>query len=54
LEEASVSERYIFSIFRAEVSVLGSEQVYIGLEGGKAEVVAICHFSPENRDGMFP
>jgi hypothetical protein len=33
----AVSEKHTVSIFRAEVAMLGSTGIYIGLEEGKAE-----------------
>jgi hypothetical protein len=39
LVEANVSEKYTVSIFRAEVAMLGSGGIYIGLEEGDAEGV---------------
>jgi hypothetical protein len=38
--DANVSEKYTVSIFRAEVAILGSGGIYIGLEEEKVEGVA--------------
>jgi hypothetical protein len=40
LVDANISEKHTVSIFRAEVTMLGSGGIYIGLEDGKAEGVA--------------
>jgi hypothetical protein len=37
--DANVSGKHTFSIFRAEVTMLGSGGIYIGLEEGRAEAV---------------
>jgi hypothetical protein len=37
--DANVSEKHTFSIFRAEVAMLGSGGIYIWLEEGMAEGV---------------
>jgi hypothetical protein len=37
--EVNVSEEHSVSIFRAEVAMLGSGEIYIGLEEGKAKEV---------------
>jgi hypothetical protein len=50
--DASVSEKHTLSIFRAEVAMLGSGGIYIGLEGGLREL-ANRHFSPEDRGSVL-
>jgi hypothetical protein len=37
--KANVSKKYSVTIFRAEVAMLGSGGIYVGLEEGKAEGV---------------
>jgi hypothetical protein len=46
--------KHTVSIFRAEVAMLGSGGIYIGLEEGKNEGVGpLSHFRPEDGDSMF-
>jgi hypothetical protein len=47
----NVSEKHTISIFRAEMAMLGSGGIYIGLEEGKAKGVG--HSPTEDGDSMF-